>query len=266
MKICQIHFIGNAGVLVCVGKTSVLIDGLYSSEGEGFQISPIPREVFADLCHPEGRLPSPDYLIFSHRHFDHFSEELLDSYLNAKRPKCVFLPGGKISGPEQTVLSFKKRSIDYELVTGEERFYQPEKDLEISFYKTRHLGRQFGRVLHYCILITLSSCRLLFTADVDFFSEPLYQFCGLPLHAVFINPLFYHNKTGQKILQDTLQAENAFIYHVPFEEDDICHIQHMAKTDIRRYQNTSPAILLGRPNQNHRLAIREGGKNYDVLY
>ena len=218
--------IGNAGVLVCVGKTSVLIDGLYSPRGEGFHTSPIPKGVFADLCRPEGRLPSPDYLIFSHHHFDHLSENLLGSYLDARQPGCVFLPGGEDSGDGHLVRSLGQRGISHEVVTGERRTYQPEKDLEVSFYRTRHLGRQFGRVLHYCILITLCSCRLLFTADVDFFTESL----------------------------------------VPFQEDDIYHMQHMVKTDIRRYQNTSPAILLGRPKQNHGLAIQEGEQNYDVLY
>lgn len=266
MKTCQIHLIGNAGVLVCVGKTSVLIDGLYSPRGEGFHTSPIPKDVFADLCRPEGRLPSPDYLIFSHHHFDHLSENLLGSYLDARQPGCVFLPGGEASGEGHLVRSLGQRGISHEVVTGERRTYQPEKDLEVSFYRTRHLGRQFGRVLHYCILITLCSCRLLFTADVDFFTESLHQFQGLPLHAVFVNPLFYHNKTGQQILHDTLKARNTFIYHVPFQEDDIYHMQHMVKTDIRRYQNTSPAILLGRPKQNHGLAIQEGEQNYDVLY
>lgn len=266
MKTCEIHFIGNAGVLICSDETSVLVDGLYSSVGDGFHTSPIPSEVLAELYHPKGRLPNPDYVIFSHHHFDHFSKELLGSYLDARQSGCIFLPEENSAGHRHLVHCMAQRGILHEIVTGDVRSYQPQKDLRISFYKTRHLGCCFGGILHYCILVTLSSCSFLFTADVDFFSESLDEFYRMPLQAVFVNPLFYHNETGQKILQETLNAENTFIYHVPFEEDDKYHMQNMVKKDIRRYQNTSPAILLGRPKQKHRLIIREGEPDYDVLY
>ena len=266
LRTCEIYFIGNAGVLISADDTSVLIDGLYSSRGGEFPVSPIPGDVLNELYSRRGPLPEPDYLVFSHPHYDHLSEKLLDSYLDTHPSGSVYLPEGTSSAYVRSLYNMKQRGNTYEIITGKERQYRPGKDLEISFYKTRHLGKNFKQTLHYCILITISSCRLLFTADVDFFSESLSQFSQVPLNAAFVNPFLYHNEEGQKILRNTLQAEHTYIYHVPFEDNDNYHIRHMINKDLYRYRKTTPAVLLCTPRQNEKLTLKEGEQTYDVLY
>lgn len=258
LKNCKIYFIGNAGVLISADGTSVMIDGLYASGGDGFHASPIPKDILYDLYCRKGRLPGPDFLIFSHQHDDHLSVKLLDSYLDTHRPGCVFLPEKSFGVPSRFIHNMKRLGTVHEIVAGEQEQYRPAKNFEVVFYKTRHLGKQFTQVLHYCILITLSGYRLLFTADVDFFSESLNQFRNIPLHAVFVNPFFYHNETGQHILGSTVKANRIFIYHLPFEEDDKYYMQHMVRTDIHKYQRSSPVVMLCTPKQEYTLNMQKG--------
>lgn len=230
----QIYFIGNAGVIVEIGKITVMIDGLYRAEKKEYPVSQIPPDVYRDLMDVRKKnLPKPDYIVFSHAHEDHFCAAMLKKYLENHMPGRVFLPNAS-SGAKQCIC-------------------QPEKNVEIQFLRTGHLGKNFQDVIHDCILVKIHNFSLLFTSDVDFFTESLEELKNERLDGIFVNPLFFHNEAGQKILKQWRHPFLIFVYHVPFWEDDTYHIQAMVRKDIEKYHLHDRAVLLCRPNQIEKL-------------
>lgn len=256
---CQIYLIGNAGILLVVEREVFLIDGLYSARGTGFHTSPIPEKIYQNLFGKKGKLPRPDYLMFSHSHFDHLSEKLLCSYLSSHWPKAVFLPFEGDSGYETCRRIMRKKQICCNIVS-QSADYKIGKDTEIRFIKTRHLGKQFHGILHFCIVVNVRSVSFLFTADTDFFSEKFQKFPQKHFDGIFVNPLFYHNPEGQGILKNTISAEQIFIYHLPFPEDDRYHLQHMTEKDIRRYGQDRKVMMFANPGQVMKYERQKGAK------
>ena len=254
---CQIYLIGNAGILLEINKKTFLIYGLYSADGKGFQTSPIPEKICQNLLENTGELPSPDYLLFSHPHFDHLSEKLLCSYLTGHRPKAVFLPRQGNSHYEACRRIMKEKQICCKLVS-EDTNYKVGKYTEIRYIKTRHLGKTFGEMMHFCIIVNVCQASFLFTADTDFFSEKFKEFPQKHFDGIFVNPLFYHNSEGQEILKNTLSAERFFVYHLPFLEDDRYHLQNMVKKDIRAYGQDKKVTVFASPGQVIEYEIQKG--------
>lgn len=255
----RIYLIGNAGILIESQGKACLIDGLYDCSGTGFHASPIPESIYQDLFEKEGKLPKPDYLIFSHCHFDHYSKKLLCTYLAEHRPRAVFLPDQKES---LSILEDTGNPESIRYISGNYEAYQVEKEIEISFIKTRHLGKNFGDTLHFCVILEIFRERFLLTADVDFFSEDFQRFPHKHFQGIFVNPLFYHHPVGQDILLDIFSTEYIFVYHLPFTEDDQWHLQHMVTKDIERYNSKIPVIPFQKPGQTFRVErIWEGGEN-----
>jgi len=70
-KPIQITLLANEGIMVQVGRTKFLIDGLHQNDGEFF--SGLSQTVRQDLLDGEKPLfQGMDYLLFSHCHYDHF--------------------------------------------------------------------------------------------------------------------------------------------------------------------------------------------------
>ena len=62
--------------------------------------------------------------------------------------------------------------------------------MTIKTIPTRHLDRRFYDVPHASILIKLGERNILFTGDADYTMETFGDIP--PLHAVFLNPLFFY--------------------------------------------------------------------------
>lgn len=226
----QIYFIGNAGVIVQIRGITVMIDGLYRGSKKEYPVSQIPPHLYKDLIDVRrNSLPKPDYILFSHNHKDHFSETMLEQYLESHTPRKVFLPNASRG---------TKRHICH-----------PAKNVEIQFLRTRHLGKIFQDVIHNCILLKIHGISLLFTSDVDFFSESLEELKYEEISGIFVNPLFFHSEKGQKILKQWEHPFQIFVYHVPFLKDDRYYMQSMVRKDMEQYQLQERTVLLCESNQ-----------------
>ncbi|MDD3746000.1 MAG: MBL fold metallo-hydrolase [Anaerostipes sp.] len=256
----QVYFVGNAGVLIKINNVTFLIDGFYSDEGTGFHVSPIPHCVKKDIFEEKGKLPNPDYIIFTHLHYDHFSGDILKEYLKIHHPKKVVLPEGNTIGYRECIALMKKRKISYEILPQLHGQYELENNVEITCFYTRHLGKQFLRTPHYCVYLNVFSTRLLVTSDMDFFTQELKSFWGKKLHGIFVNPLFYHNESGQNILKKIKYLDRIFVYHLPEEKEDKYHLQKMVKRDIKKYDNENKALFLTKPGKKYQIIVSSGGE------
>ena len=107
----------------------------------------------------------------------------------------------------------------------------------VEVIRTGHLagGNAFGAVPHNCYLIDLFGVRLLITADAEFrVSKAAKAFCNARADVIFVNPVFFSNSVGQRILRDCA-PRLVCVYHVPFLKDDIGGLRRLAAGSLRRF-------------------------------
>lgn len=203
IKITQL---ANAGLLLEAPGARLLVDALFSLPAPGFSA---PSGQMLDSALRGG----VDCLLVTHRHPDHFSEELAERYAAHGDLAEILLPETE---PGQTVS-------------------RPGWSVEVI--RTGHLagGNAFGAVPHNCYLIDLFGVRLLITADAEFrVPKAAKAFCNARADVIFVNPVFFSNSVGQRILRDCA-PRLVCVYHVPFLKDDIGGLRRLAAGSLRRF-------------------------------
>ncbi|MDD3313078.1 MBL fold metallo-hydrolase [Pseudodesulfovibrio sp.] len=254
----EITLVANAGVLVAHGGRALLVDGVHREDGHPF--SRVPE---ADLVrmrfgvHPFERL---DYLLFTHEHPDHFTPRLVSELVARRRVRSIFLPGADRGSQDLADLKALagERGIPFHalsLAPGESARFEPEAGIAVTAIGARHMGRQFQDVRNDCYLLALGGLNLLFTGDADHVPE-YYEAAlkGVDLDAAFVNPIFFHNETGQAIIRDIFRPREVVIYHMPFADDDTLHFACMVGRDREKYAGSGlPVRVLAGEGQRLRL-------------
>ena len=97
-----IFHIGNAGLFFYRNGTGILIDGIY--DGSKVGMSAMPEAWVADLRQCHGILQQVDGLLFTHRHPDHYQEQLTAAYCSqmteSGRKLTVYAPDWESSNAE----------------------------------------------------------------------------------------------------------------------------------------------------------------------
>lgn len=238
----KITLVANAGILIEHKGVGLLVDGVHHEEGHPFsrvsesdmKLMQQGRDIFSNL----------DYLLFTHEHPDHFSPRLVAELIQRRPVKGLFLPSECQGSPELAFLlgQVRSRGIPYwtlGLEPGETKRIVLPGDLIVTVIGTRHMGSQFRTIHNDCFLLTLAGKNLLFTGDADHISD--YFADGLrevALDAVFVNPIFFHNPSGQEIINEIFRPRNVVIYHMPFDQDDTMHFSYMVQSDIQRHAHS----------------------------
>jgi L-ascorbate metabolism protein UlaG (beta-lactamase superfamily) len=242
--------VANAGVLLAYNGVTLLLDGIFGKEGHPF--SHLSEETWEDMLSGRAPFEQIDYLLFTHNHPDHLDCGMVRTFLQRRRVKGVFLPD--THAVRQSGLLEDLVELDIPAVLLSEQtdhaVYRIEPQISVRAFRTRHLDRKFERVHHFCYLLTLGGKRVLFTADMDYVSEDLSELAGLPLHAVFINPLFFSVLRAHRFFKGKLHTRQICVYHVPFSGDDRSGMRsHLAYNLARWGADMPPAWALTEPFQ-----------------
>ena len=237
----QITLTANAGILLQTEKASFLVDALHA-EGD-YPFSRVPEELLQRMNTGDNAFRNADYLIFTHSHPDHYSPDVVLEYLKHNRVKRIILP--EEEAPEDSV---RERAllkwIDENRIPawklhqerGTLHTYMLAPDVYLTALCMPHISERFADRNCMCHLLSAGSRQILFTSDCDYQNEePFKHFGKAELDAVFVNPLFFHEKAGRKILSSTLSPQHVFVYHVPFEHEDTLSMRALVRQDIRKY-------------------------------
>lgn len=249
----------NTGLLLQYDNQKILLDSLYGKEGHRF--SCLPLEVEKEIMDGMGIFSNIDYLVFSHNHADHLSVERLEIYLHKQKIKGLFLPEDLLETEEDLITLLKEEKIPS--VFFSRKFSQNGNFLFGHTFRLRaipmkHQGEIYQNIPHFCFLITCEDQNFLLTADVDFIHEDFSYFADIPLTGIFINPLFFHSKEGQEVIQKILRPKEIFVYHIPFEQDDILAMRKMVLRDCAKW-SFCPVTPFWKPLQTETRRIADRG-------
>ncbi|WP_321404895.1 MBL fold metallo-hydrolase [Maridesulfovibrio sp.] len=224
MNYVDVTLVANAGVLVRYDGTDILIDGIHYEGGHPFcKVSPMDLQLMKTGTPPFDRL---DYLFFSHEHPDHFTPSLVCEQLKQRPVKFLLIPEDRYGSKSMGELlgEVRKRGISHHISSlgpGEFKSFDLKKDLKLTIIGTRHMGPQYQDVPNDCFMLEMGGINILFTGDADPVAEYYEkQLQGVELEAVFVNPLFYHNREGRRIINEIFRPRNVVVYHMPSEKSD----------------------------------------------
>lgn len=243
-----VTLIANAGVLLRWNGVTLLLDGIYGTEGHPF--SNLPPETWRAMRAGEPPFEHLDYLLFTHAHPDHFSPEMTLELLRARRVKGVFLPDTRSVRESALAEYLRESGLPSVLLSHEtdRAAYRVEPDVTVRAFSTLHLDEKYRHVHHFCYLLRFGEKNVLFTADVDYIHETLSQVRDVPLRAAFVNPLFFSDLRRRRFFRGELTAETICIYHVPFSGEDTMRIRPTLANDMVNFPLTQDVRVLCEPN------------------
>lgn len=237
MNEITITYIANAGILICGAEKKILIDGIHSFEPFGF--SPVPDKVLNHIIEGQGIYEYMDYILFTHRHKDHFNGKYLSDYCLLNTPRMIVIPkdGDSLENTKGNIIC-----LDTEFWEG--RVILEDNGLKLIAYKTLHDGKEYRDVAHYVYQINLLECHILVMGDTDFrCSELETMLAGQRIDILIVNWLFLNNRMGRALI-NKVNPKELIIYHLPFENEDIKNYIKIAKRDLKRYETEMPETKL----------------------
>ncbi|WP_301860306.1 MBL fold metallo-hydrolase [uncultured Megasphaera sp.] len=236
----KITLVGNAGIYMRDKHHSLLIDSLYG--GNQF-FNQKPSEVSAAADGRGHDYRNVDVLLFTHRHEDHFSSCYVNSYLAHNAVQHVYVPrpsGRNLSYEDAGKLTDSTGQARIVTVGQQDEaiFYESiYPDSWVVFFKTRHMGTNDFDVPHYSIALILAGKSYLFMGDTDW-SYPVRNvrsiLAGTQLKGIFVNPLSYADRRRKEWLSG-LGYPQVLLYHIPFADDDVSGMRHLANTATAFY-------------------------------
>lgn len=228
----RVTLIANAGLLLEYEGTTILLDSIYDSTGVPF--SNLSPDLWKKAQAGEEPFQEIDYLLFTHAHPDHFTPELVRTYLSRRSAKCVFLPDDDEIESCGLTAWMREKDIPHVVLSdqtaGEKYWIAP--NISVQGFRTLHIDKQFASVRHYCYILTFGEKRVLITADADYFSETFESIQREPLYAVFMNPMFFAALRNKRFFSGELHAQHLCIYHIPFAEDDKFGMRKMVELNM----------------------------------
>ena len=210
----EITFIANCGLLIEAGGIKILVDAPYKGGVDG--LSDMPKALESQIMDGASPFDHIDYMLFTHKHPDHYSEKLLNDYLTKHVIKQVILPGKDI---ESGVLSLSD-------------------SLRLYIYSTAHLGKEFAGVQHFCYVLESGGEAIFISADVDYVTTDFSFLNQHRISAAFVNPLMFHMLLRLPNLKN-IHADKFVIYHLPSEIDDTHNMRQLIEKDVAMDKNCS---------------------------
>ena len=249
-----VELVANSGILIHCNNRRLLVDGLYS-ETEYF--SPPLQEMRGAREGENSPYRDIDYLIFTHRHRDHFSAEYTDRYIRNNKVKAVYLTRWQGGNPMEIddpapLLTATSTGICNEVCpgVGETCVFHLEEDMTLTLIGCLHSDSQrYYAIMHCALLLEVGEKRILVGSDAESCDENHQIFGKIgKVDAFFINPIYLFTKEGVRTVK-TMNPAQTIIYHIPFEGEDGAYLRPLARRIMRKENDIRGLALLSEKGQ-----------------
>ena len=225
----------NAGVVIAMGGYRIWVDALHTEKQPGFSSVDLLLQKRMLQC---DAFQSPDLIVCTHCHPDHFSEDLVAA--------------GKKMWPDAAVLLPERKFTDQLLVSGNEYFYTLG-ELTFRFIRLPHDGEQYASCIHYGVLISVKNKHVLLPGDCRTAAAELAKAMeDVNVDLALLNFPWLTLKRGYDFVKEILKPTHVLLYHLPFASDDGFGYRQAAAKAIDKMPNSQ---LLWEPLQSIELEI-----------
>ena len=233
MATVKIRFIANSSVLIDVGDCRLLIDGLY---GNNPFFTPIRKEMKKAVFGMNSEYRDIDYLIFTHRHTDHFDAAYINEYVRNNNVKAVFATPASLDPnayleDRRRLDECEKRNILHEISfdTDNSVSFNLTDKIILTYYNMDHLDKNTYPIPNAGVKIETDGSQLFFAGDADYSNDNARMFEQLQaLDCIFITPLFLQHSAGRAII-NKINPKRIVIYHLPDESYDNTSVLSICK-------------------------------------
>ena len=240
------EYIVNSSVYIEMDSCRVLVDGIH---GRNPHFTLPRKEIRKAVFGMNSRFRDVDYLIFTHRHTDHFDAASIDEYVRNNKVKGVFsLPAS--SDPNsyledrRQLSECEKQGLLHEVrfEHGDIEQFKLGSDAMVSYCKTAHLDSKFYQLPNSAVVLEAEGKKLFFAADTDHAESVKELLLGLGcLDCMFVTPLFLAHSSGRDIV-NTAKPKQVVIYHLPDEADDATKLRELCEK-VLKYEYVCPVKL-----------------------
>ncbi len=221
----------NCGVYFVNGDTGIFIDGLF--DGRVYGYSKTEDKVLKACIEKTEPFNNLKALIFTHKHFDHFNEEMVKQVTEKNKDILVYAP------------EYQKSTIQTTIIRIGVEFFQIGP-FEIYAIKTIHDGDAALRAEpHVSFVINTDEETFFFAGDALFRegeAEKVDGYCVNWVDIAFINP--YHTMHGgNRTFLRKLDPMKVALIHRSFEEDDTYNMHKLFEIAKKHYPEDLPEMI-----------------------
>lgn len=211
-NIIEVVYTANAGLMLSVNNTHLLIDGLCKEERLIY--TDTPEELADKIITGTAPFENIHALIYTHAHPDHFSASMTDALLKNHRETRL------IAGTE-VLKQLTALSQDAAIPLAHSKALEFGA-LSIQPIKTKHINREKDEVEHYTYLIEISGVTICVLGDAEPETDN-FSAIDFSAHSVdlAIAPFPYLSTfRGQRIIRDLIKPKKMIAVHFPSKEKD----------------------------------------------
>ena len=202
----KFQYVANAGIIFNVDKKIIGIDCLCKDSSKIYQdTSPQVREGL-----------TPDILIFTHEHEDHFCVEYVKEAWEQN-------PALHIYSTKNTVDVLKENGIPMQNLhcVGDAEVLDIDT-LQFGFLYTTHEGDQYANIQNLTLLIKIEDKHLVITGDAMPCKELFERIAAWSPHIDWLFAPFPYVglRSTRKLMTEHLDIQNIFVLHQPRKEAD----------------------------------------------
>lgn len=209
----------NAGICLQAEGLKLWVDALHDEKVPGF--STVSPELFGKIMASE-EFSNPDAVCVTHRHPDHYSEDMVIQALSR-------YPSARLLMPDA---SFGDR---HSLKIGKEN---------ITFLRLTHEGEQYADCLHYGILLTISGKKILIPGDCRLLDPALKETVrGEKIDLALLNFPWLTLKKAEAFVREEICPRQVILYHLPSAEDDINQFRPAAERSAEKWGDNAYLLM-----------------------
>jgi len=253
----DVTYLGNAGFLVAVGDSKVLVDGLYRDGVKGY--ATVPDDALGKIEQGKAPFDGIDLILATHYHADHFDPRSVAQHLVAN-PKATF-----VSTP-QAVERLRAVMDDFDSIASRVRAVFPAEGESSSFdvgaIKLRVLNLHHGRgsdVENIGFVVSLGGETFAHFGDTQVDNEEMapHRLFQEQIDLAFVGYWELQSGTRRRLYHDNVGATHIVAMHLPRPDASPSYFGDAATLEeaiagIRR--SMSNVVIFERPLETKHIA------------
>ena len=230
----RITYIANAGVLVDIGQTKYVIDGLCKSIMPIYKDTPdVYRERLINGLRPFNNI---DIMFYTHHHSDHYNVDNTEDFIKNNNSTMI-VATKKV---KDSLKSIKEEMIlDLDIPRGSHRDINIG-NVRVKILSMKHEGKEYEDVQNYGYLIDVDGIKILHIGDALATSENYANIDLLNQDIdILIVPFPYVGKpSSRQIIEKYIKPKKIIALHMPKEELDEGNWISITKRSLNRVKDT----------------------------